>query len=285
MSCASTASAPSDDSVELDWDASRNVKKIGEAMPAAAGHRLLEHVNETREEQVVDGDVNVELHLVADAAANILVDQDKGVTQIDMMPSDEWQRRILKPMSAAHAPVKRVAKRKLRAFMTDAEMIASLAGCASPATPPTMLAKPPGAAAWECGKSDEALVANESDEALVAALAADALASCQCMTGEGQEVSDQELVAALAGCDKELAEHELKEADKEHEFKEADKQLDLTDAGSLVACSSHLKDLQHWPGGESGYGEIEDGVSDGVLEIEDAVSDGVLEMALFHGTH
>ena len=274
------------------------MKKIGEAMPAAAGHKLLEHVNETREEQVVDGDVNVELHLAADAAAHILVDQDKGVTQIDIMPSDEWQRRILKPMAAARAPVnqggKRVAKRKLRAFMTDAEMIASLAGCASPATPPTTLAKPPGATAWECGESDEALVANESDEALVAALAdealvaalaADAMASCQCRTGEGQEVSDQELVAALAGCDKELAEHELKEADKEHDFKEADKQLDLKDAASLVACSPHLKDLQHWTGGESGYGEIEDGVSDGVLEIEDAVSDGVLEMALFHGTH
>jgi hypothetical protein len=275
--------------VELDSDPSRNVKKIQEAMPA--GH------NETREEQVVEGDVNVELHLVADAAAHILVDQEEGMTQIDMMPSDEWQRRMLNPMAAARGPGnqggKRVAKRKLRAFMTDAEMIASLAGCASPATPPTTLSKPPGAAAWECGESDEALVANESDEALVAALAAealvaaldaDALASCQCRTDDGQEVSDQELVAALAGCDKELAEHELKEADKEHEFKEADKQLDLKEA-SLVACSPHLKDLQHWTGGESGYGEIDDGVSNGVLEIEDAVSDGVLEMALFHGTH
>lgn len=249
---------------------------------------LLEHVNEKREEQVVDGDVNGELHLVADAAAHILEDQVQGVTQIDMMPSDDWERRILNPMAAARAPVikggKRVAKRKLRAFMTDAEMIASLAGCASPATPPTTLAKPPGAAAWECGESDEALVAALAHEALVAAQAADALPSCQCRTVDGKEVSDQELVAALAGCDKELAEHELKEADKEHELKEADKELDLKDA-SLVACSPHLKALQHWNAGESGYGELEDAVSDGVLEIEDAVSDGVLEMALFHGTH
>ncbi len=38
------------------------------------------------------------------------------------------------------------------------------------------------------------------------------LASCR--TDDGQEVSDIELVAALAGCDKELAEHELKEAGK-----------------------------------------------------------------------
>jgi hypothetical protein len=237
------------------------------------------------------GDVRVELELPPEAAAqvadgaHIVLHRDqavKGVTQIEIVPSDQSQGRILipipshtkgkipsdaipipstaampaasaaavettgcAPQAARHRRI-RAGQRQAAAMMTDAEMIASLAGCAwLPPTPATTPAQP--AVAWE---------GDVSDRDLVAALAADAFASWQ---GAVDEVSDEQLAAALAGCAAETAEQ-------------------LADTQMKHAClAPPSPDMEHWsPGGA----DLE---HDDNPEIEH--EDRVLEMALFHGTH
>ena len=233
LSCASTASAPSDDAVDLDGDPGRSVQTM-EMM--AAGQEQLgqleqgaqlgqttlavreQHHGHESSRHAGEGDVRVELELPPEASAHVA----NGAASA--------------PQAARHvrnrAVRNRVAKRHASRVMTDAEMIASLAGCASlPPTPATTLAQQ--AVPWE---------GHASDSDLVAALAADALVSCP---GGGHEASDQELAAALAVCagetDKELADKELKDP-------------------HLAPLSP---DMQHWS--QAGHAEI--GHDDGVLEM------------------
>lgn len=160
-----------------------------------------------RGHQIASDSVKVELELPPAVAmhgangAQRVVNQGKGGTNVDIIPSDKAKPNIFIPgpaiqptvtwTSRAQAPrmqtKQKSAKRKIAEVMlSDEEMIASLAGCASvPATPASTT------------------VASISDRDLVAALAADAMHTAQpgAIGGDGASgMSDEELAAALAGC-------------------------------------------------------------------------------------
>ena len=187
--------------------------------------------------------VKLELELPPEAAAHvangahIVVHHEKGETRIEIIPPDTTQAHIFitapidiktaatgtgkrkadaqNAHTGAASAQKKSAKRKL-AVLSDEEMIASLAGCASAASTPA--AAPSAPADFGDDASDL------SDSQLVAALAADAIECSHADKfggGGGDDnlanldtMTDQQLAAALAGCAAEQHEQDGKERHK-----------------------------------------------------------------------
>ena len=159
-----------------------------------------------------NGNIQLEVELPSAAAAHVangaqlMVHQERGLTKIEIIPSEPGVPTIFIPVSggqsstaehkhllqarAPAAPARhKSAKRKhAAAMLSDEEMIASLAGCASMPTAPAGTAP---------------AMASMSDNDLVAALAADAIQASQpgvIVRDTSSGMSDEELAAALAGC-------------------------------------------------------------------------------------
>lgn len=198
--------------------------------------------------------VKVELSLDAAHVVRgppIVVHQEQAETLTEIMPSDAAEPRLfipipeIKPSSAksrmptqqtaavraGQTAQKRAPKRKLVSItLSDEEMIASLAGCASgPTTPAAHIG--------------EGSLAAMSDSDLMVALAADAFPSSQPEPFDAEGMSDEELAAALAGCAGQ----------------------DTKDDGSKDRHGLPCPDLEHWNHSSSCYDEVSH--DDGVLEM------------------
>ena len=142
--------------------------------------------------------------------AQLRVHQERGLTKLEIIPSEPGAPTIFIPVSerqssaakhkhqlqarapAAPAGHKSAKRKHAAAMLSDEEMIASLAGCASMQTTPAGTAP---------------AMASMSDNDLVAALAADAIQASQpgvIASDTSSGMSDEELAAALAGCAQEV---------------------------------------------------------------------------------
>jgi len=199
------------------------------------------------------------LSLLPEAAAHsgrgaqCVVGQENGEKRIDAVPSDAAESRLFIPtpeiktsvakkkmqtqqtatVRAGQLAQKRAPKRKLATMtLSDEEMIASLADCASGPTTPA-------------ASGGEGLSAM-SDFDQVAALQGDALESSQTDMLGSEGMSDEELAAALAGCAGEATEVTTNDSSKEKH---------------ALPCP----DMEHWNHSSSSYDE--GAHDDGVLEM------------------